>query len=192
MQNEKKCCLGNARRDVALSRGRKRKRRNGLSPIFDPHTSPHFAIGNDSESLHETHTEKPEHLGPSMYVRKGQQVGPSPSLGDIEQCERQQSEGVAAKKNNGQHNGHHRPRQQKKAALEESKAVEGCRALTHSRGAVKVHHLTPISLVIGQPCVGGGLLTDRPDRRNQPRPATRRTCIEGAHHDGWTIGTLSN
>jgi hypothetical protein len=39
-----------------------------------------------------------------------------------------------------------------KAALEESKAAKGRRALTHSRGAVKVHHLTAVGLEIGQSC----------------------------------------
>jgi hypothetical protein len=69
--------------------------------------------------------------------------------------------------------GHHH-RGGKEVALEESKAAEGRRALTHSRGAVKVHHLRAIDLVIGQPCVGDRLTNGPVSKELETTP--RRQC----------------
>jgi hypothetical protein len=72
VKNVKKGCQFEATLEVASGRGRKRKRRNGLTLILDPHTVPDFAGGNSSELLHKTNTEKAQHLGPAvLHVRKG-------------------------------------------------------------------------------------------------------------------------
>jgi hypothetical protein len=62
---------------------------------------------------------------------------------------------------------------ERNVALEESKAAEGRRALTHSRRAV-VHHLRAIDLVIGQPCVGGWLTNGPVSKELETTP--RRQC----------------
>jgi hypothetical protein len=104
LQNEKKCCIGNATRDVALSRGRKRRQHKGLTQISHPRTLPHFISGNRRVCGHMIHTEKAKHLAPPMCAmndngknneqhRSGRQrvalmrkaMGPSPTLGNKQQ-----------------------------------------------------------------------------------------------------------